>query len=64
MLPGLTSQPKKAFYIEEQDGGWLYEIRGTTRFNGDYVKENNKEFELLEKIGLAMLGYKIEVRKR
>lgn len=55
---------EKEFNITEKKDGYLYEIKGTTRVDGEYICKNTEEYTMLEKIGEALLGYKITVVRK
>lgn len=54
----------KEVHVTEKKDGYLYSIKGTTKLDGEYVKKNTEEFQMLERIGEAVMGYKVKVERK
>lgn len=49
--------------IREVSDGYIYEIRGLNKGGGEGVFKKTEEIKMLEKIGLAILGFKVKVER-
>lgn len=54
----------KEITIKELRNGYVYEIKGNTRNNGEFICKNTEEFLMLEVIGEALLGFRVKVERR
>lgn len=50
--------------IRQVDDGYIYEIKGPHKLGGERVCKNTEEFKMLEKIGEAVIGFKVKVERR
>lgn len=51
--------------IDQVNNGYTFNIETNgSKYNGKYVCKSTEEFQMLEKIGEAILGYKIKVDRR
>jgi len=50
--------------IREVKDAWIYDIQGINKGGGEGAKEKTKEYLLLEIIGEAILGHKIEIKRK
>ena len=49
--------------IRQVDDGYVYTIDGVNKLGGERVCKNTEEFQMLKKIGEALLGFKIKVER-
>jgi len=50
--------------IKQIDNGYVYVIKGPYKLGGERVCKNTEEFEMLERIGKAIMGYDVKVERR
>lgn len=50
--------------IDTVNNGLVYEIGGSIKHNGEFICKATEEFDMLERIGEALLGFKIKVERR
>lgn len=50
--------------IDKKKNGYLFSIEGTVKNDGEYICKNTEEFDMLERIGEAIMGYKIVVERK
>jgi len=47
--------------IKKKIGGWIVEYKDCGKKNGEYIKENTKEIQLIEELGEVICEYKVKV---
>lgn len=50
--------------VKQVSNGFTYEIKGPHKLGGIFICKNTEEFEMLEKIGQAISGYQVEVKRK
>lgn len=50
--------------IKQLANGFTYEIHGPHKLGGEFICKSTEEHEMIEKIGQAICGYKIEVVRK